>query len=143
MDTDIFDTEISVTNVTKVFIELSASRIHRKMIKKLRSLNSKSVHLVILTVSMIAVIFAAQQQQVQASDDRQASPNDDPITAGWKEGKNDYLNGNAFEYSCPSSNSDTYCSLYRTGYGQGWNAQAGLGRQPGSEPQGSNDNDNN
>jgi Asp/Glu/hydantoin racemase len=61
MDTGIIDTEISVTNTTKGYIELLASRIHRNMIRKLRSINSKSVQLLILTVSMVAVIFAAQQ----------------------------------------------------------------------------------
>jgi hypothetical protein len=78
---------------------------------------------------------ATQQQQVQASDDRQANPSDDAVTAGWKEGKNDYLNGDAKEYSCPSSRPDTYCNLYRIGYDQGWNAQINLGRGYGSEPQ--------
>ena len=39
-----------------------------------------------------------QQQVLQASsDDREADPNDDAMTAGWKEGKNDYLNGDAYD----------------------------------------------
>jgi hypothetical protein len=33
------------------------------MIRKLRSINSKSVQLLILALSLLAVIFAAQQQQ--------------------------------------------------------------------------------
>jgi hypothetical protein len=49
--------------------------------------------------------------------------------------KNDYLNGDPKEYECSSNLPDTYCSLYRSGYEQGWNSQEGLGRPPGSDPQ--------
>jgi hypothetical protein len=49
MDTKIIDTGISLTFVTKVFIELSTS-LHPNMIRKLRSFNSKSMHLLILVV---------------------------------------------------------------------------------------------
>jgi hypothetical protein len=133
MDTDIFDTEISVINITKSYIELSTSRIHQNMIRKLRSFNSKSVHSLILAVSIIAVIFAAQQQ-AQASSDRESNPNDNAWQAGWKEGKNDYLNGDDYEYSCSSDLGDTYCSAYRDGYEIGWYKQQDLGREFGSDP---------
>lgn len=90
---------------------------------------------IIAALLLVTVILTTQQQPIQASNDRQESSSDDAVTAGWKEGKNDYLNGDAREYSCSSSMPDTYCSLYRMGYDQGWNAQEGLGRQPGSDPQ--------
>lgn len=104
------------------------------MIRKAESSNNKSLHMLILAAALLPVIFAAQQQ-VQASSDREANQNDFAGTAGWKEGKNDYLNGNAFEYECSSDNTDTYCSLYRAGYERGWQAQIDLGREYGSDPQ--------
>jgi hypothetical protein len=90
---------------------------------------------IIVAALLVTVSLATQQQPVLASNDREEGSNDDAVTAGWKEGKNDYLNGDAKEYSCSSNMPDTYCSLYRMGYEQGWNAQQGLGRQPGSDPQ--------
>jgi len=107
---------------------------HRMMRMGLKSFNVKSLNVLMVTATLLGSILAIQLQQVQASDDREAGPNDNAVQAGWKEGKNDYLNGDAFEYDCPSSNTDTYCSLYRTGYGQGWSAQENLGRGQGSDP---------
>jgi len=104
------------------------------MIIELKSFNHKSLCALILTIASLSVIPLAQQV-LASSDDRQASSSDDAVSAGWKEGKNDYLNGNSFEYSCPSSRPDTYCGLYRWGYEQGWNSQINLGRGYGSEPQ--------
>ena len=86
---------------------------------------------IIAVLLLVTVILTTQQQPIQASNDRQESSSDDAVTAGWKEGKNDYLNGDAREYSCSSSMPDTYCSLYWMGYDQGWNAQEGLGRRAG------------
>jgi hypothetical protein len=90
---------------------------------------------IIAVTLLVAAILTTQQQPVLASNDREESSNDDAVTAGWKEGKNDYLNGDAKEYSCSSNMPDTYCGLYRYGYEQGWNAQEDLGRPPGSDPQ--------
>lgn len=90
---------------------------------------------IVAAILLVTIILTTQQQPIQASNDRQQRSSDDAVTAGWKEGKNDYLNGDANEYSCSSSMPDTYCSLYRMGYQQGWNAQESLGRQPGSDPQ--------
>jgi hypothetical protein len=111
MDTDIFDTEISLTFVTKVFIELLTSRIHRNMIRKLRSINSKSVQLLILALSLLAVIFAAQQQQAQART---------WFDVGYEDGRNDARNG-VDNNVCPSEldNNDSGCALYRSGYTSG------------------------
>ena len=89
----------------------------------------------ILLVAAILTTTTTTATNVQASSDRVVKSNDDAVSAGWKEGKNDYLNGDAKEYECSSDNTDTYCGLYRMGYNQGWNAQADLGRQPGSDPQ--------
>jgi len=105
------------------------------MIRKPEIFSGKSIHLLILALSLFAVILTTQQQQVQASNDREGKSSDDAVSAGWKEGKNDYLNGNPNEYECSSANTDTYCSLYRMGYGQGWQAQINLGREYGSDPQ--------
>jgi hypothetical protein len=96
---------------------------------------------VTITLAVIALVLGTTTittttviQQVQASDDRTVQEGDDAIKAGWKEGKNDYLNGDAKEYDCPSENTDTYCRLYRTGYERGWDAQQDLGRDYGSDP---------
>jgi hypothetical protein len=99
-----------------------------------KSLNPKSLYILILTLSIFTAVLGTQQAQ-SSSDDRQPGSNDDAITAGWKEGKNDYLNGNSFEYECSSNLPDTYCSLYRMGYQQGWSAQENLGREYGGDPQ--------
>ncbi|MPZ06957.1 MAG: hypothetical protein GEU26_11185 [Nitrososphaeraceae archaeon] len=90
---------------------------------------------IIAAILLVTVILATQQQPIQASNDREVNSNDDAVSAGWKEGKNDYLNGDAKEYECSSNNPDTYCKWYRNGYEQGWNVQIGLGRQQGSDPQ--------
>ena len=91
--------------------------------------------MVVVTLLVAGILTTTPQQQIQASSDREANQNDFAGTAGWKEGKNDYLNGNAFEYECSSDNTDTYCDLYRTGYERGWQAQIDLGREHGSDPQ--------
>jgi hypothetical protein len=85
------------------------------------------------TISTV-VITTTTAQQVQASDDRTVQPEDSAGVAGWKEGKNDYLNGNHYEHDCPSENTDTYCMLYKMGYERGWQAQINLGREYGSDP---------
>jgi hypothetical protein len=41
------------------------------VIKRLSVGNNKSLHLVVLGVTLFGVIFAAQQQQVQATSDRE------------------------------------------------------------------------
>jgi hypothetical protein len=105
------------------------------MTMRIRIVSFKSLFLLILATSLVSSIFGIQQPVRSSSDDREADPNDDPITAGWKEGKNDYLNGDPKEYECSSNLPDTYCSLYRSGYEQGWKSQEGLGRAPGSDPQ--------
>ena len=114
MDTEIIDFEISVTNITKVFIELSTFRIHRNMIRLLLSLNSKSMHLLILAVSIVAVIFAAsQQQQVNAR------------TSGYEQGQSDAKAG-FFDDTCPPSLPDLSCGLYKADYVAGHAAWNGL-----------------
>ena len=88
MDKETFDTEISVTCITKGYIEPSTHRIHRNMIKKLRNLNSKSVILFVLAASIIPVIFTFQQPQqiVQASNDNDgANPYCDKVADNYQD----------------------------------------------------------
>jgi hypothetical protein len=118
MDTNIFDTEKSLTNVTKVFIELSTSHIHRNMIRKLRSLNCKSAYFLVLAVSIIAVIFAAQQHQAYASKSA--------FDQGYADGREARLNGYSNKAYCDPNNNapnpDAYCALYKSGFAAGWAA---------------------
>jgi hypothetical protein len=132
MDTDIFDYEIFVTNIIKSYIELSTSRIHRNMIRKLRSFNSKSMHLLILAASMVAVVFAAQQhQQVQAGEEctsflgKLACAGNNAIQ-GYEQGRDDGkragLNGESS--ACPQSDPlSGYCLGWGSGYDQGKEAR--------------------
>lgn len=88
-----------------------------------------------LTLALIITsLFVVQLQQIKAQNDREYDPNDDAMKAGWKEGKNDYLNGVDDGYNCPSDYGDSYCQLYRSGYNRGWNEQIDLGREFGSDP---------
>lgn len=116
MDTEIFNIEISSTNVTKAFIEYSSSGIHRNMIRKLRSLSSKSVYSVILAMTLIAV-FSAQQL---AHAGRSA------FDQGYADGREARLNGGSSQAYCDpnndASNPDAFCASYKAGYWAGWNA---------------------
>jgi hypothetical protein len=136
MDTNIFDYEISVTNMNKSYIELSASRIHRNMIRKLRNLDSKSVHLLILAVSIVTIIFAASQQQQQVN----------ARTSGYEQGQSDAKAG-FFDDTCPPSLPDLSCGLYKADYVAGhaaWNGLHGgdTGRFSGGDNDGQNTPEN-
>jgi hypothetical protein len=95
----------------------------------------------ILLVAAILTTTTTTATNVQAQSDRDANPGDNAWKAGWKEGKNDYLNGDERAYDCSSDMGDSYCEAYRTGYGIGWDKQADLGRAPGSDPRGDNGDD--
>jgi hypothetical protein len=77
------------------------------MIRQLISINSKSVYLLILAASMVAVIFAAQWQQVYAT--------------GYEQGKADAQSG-IHDSTCPPSlsNDETACGLYKADYERGY-----------------------
>jgi hypothetical protein len=150
MDTELFDTEISVTNITNGYIELSTSRIYWNMIKKLRSLNSKSVILLILAASIISVIFTIQQsQQAQASNDCRYKPIPQDIACelgnaatgydnGYSDGKNAGANGRSS--SCPQSDSlSGYCLGWNDGWRDGADARRDMEQETGGN---NNDNDN-
>lgn len=67
MDTDVFDTEISLTKVTNVFIELPSSRIHRNMISRPECFRSKSI-LALNTVAAITTLTYGQMAQATYSN---------------------------------------------------------------------------
>jgi hypothetical protein len=69
MDTDIIDTETSITNVTNSYIELSTSCVHRNMVTKLRSIKFKSVYLLVVTVFLTSAAVVSQQQIKAQNDD--------------------------------------------------------------------------
>jgi hypothetical protein len=130
MDTDVFDTEISLTNMTKVFIELSASHIHRNMIRKLRSLNSKSMHPLILAASIVAVIFAAQHQVQAAPNDNWLANLGEAQNQGRDDGERDAENGYSKSPSCPSNYGAGLCVAYNHGYNEGYDAEIMAGGSP-------------
>jgi hypothetical protein len=102
------------------------------MIKKLRSLNAKSMYLLILAASMVAVIFAAQQQ-VKAQDNCEGKralekfgcQGDNAIQGyqqGYSDGKSAGFNGESS--SCPQSDSTSgYCLGWGAGYNKGQDAR--------------------
>jgi hypothetical protein len=97
---------------------------------------SASVSVIIVAILLLAGFFSTQQQfkQARATSDRESNSGEFAGSAGWKEGKNDYLSGKPYGYSCSSDNTDTYCDLYRMGYERGWQEQINLGREYGTDP---------
>ena len=108
------------------------------------SIKSKSICLLILTVSAFAVIFVSQQQ-AQAKT---------WFDVGYEDGRNDARNG-VDNNVCPSEldNNDTGCALYRSGYTSGHairgflhtedNNDGGGTTEDDGEFEDSNDNNNN
>lgn len=119
------------------------------MLKKLRSLNSKSLILLILTASIIAVIFTIpQSQQAQASNDCRDKPFPQDIACGLGNAAAGYDNGysagkhagaNGEGRSCPQSDS---LSGYCLGWKDGWNDGADARRDMEQETGGNNNNNN-
>jgi hypothetical protein len=105
------------------------------MIRQLISINNKSMYLLILAVSMVAVIFAAQQQQAQAQT---------WFDVGYADGSNDAKNG-VDNNVCPSeldgSENDAGCALYRSGYSAGHAARGLLHPEDNSNDGGNNEDD--
>jgi hypothetical protein len=88
--------------------------------------NQESFIVVMGVIAISSMAILQQTQQVQATLFR--GPGYD---AGYAEGKDDYLVGNAKEYDCSPNNSDDYCQDYRNGYDDGWEKQEDLGRSQG------------
>ena len=88
------------------------------MIRTLRSLDSKSMYPLILAVSIIAVIFAAQQHQAYASKSA--------FDQGYADGREARLTGSPNKAYCDpynnAPNPDAYCALYKSGFSAGWTA---------------------
>jgi len=71
------------------------------------------MYLLILAVSMVAVIFTAQQQQAQAQT---------WFDVGYDDGRNDArtgVNNNVCPSELDNAANDAQCALYRSGYSAG------------------------
>ena len=122
------------------------------MIKKLRSLSSKSVILLILAASIITVIFTIpQSQQAHASNDCRDKPFPQDIACGLGDAATGYDNGysdgknagaNGRSSSCPQSDSVSgYCLGWNDGWRDGADARTDMEQETGSNNN-NDDNDN-
>ena len=86
------------------------------MIRIQKSFKSKNIQLLVLVLSVLAVLLTQQIQQAYAQQ-----PN------GYNAGKNDRMDGNGFNDSCPEEASGHVdCVAYKAGYFLGYNAEGAL-----------------
>jgi hypothetical protein len=94
--------------------------------------------LLILAVSVVAVIFAAQQQEQAFA--KKNILNDlgnamdqggDEFSAGQDAGRDAFRTTGVYDERCTPNGNDAWCAGYMTGYTAGWNGLAGSGKECG------------
>lgn len=89
------------------------------MIRNQKNFKSKSIQLFVLALSVLAVLLTQQVQQANASTN--------VFNAAWNAGKNDRMDGNSYNDTCPDElTSDAQCVSWKSGYAVGWNVEGGL-----------------
>jgi hypothetical protein len=89
------------------------------MEKNQKNFKPRYIHLLILSLSVLAVLLPQQVQQVNASVN--------VFDAAWNAGKNDRMDGNSYNDTCPDElDSDAQCVSWKSGYAIGWNVEGGL-----------------
>jgi hypothetical protein len=105
--------------LTKSYIDLFIFKFHLFMIRNEKSYKSRNIQLFVLVLSVLAVLLTQQVQQANASTN--------VFSAGWNAGKNDRMDGNSYNDTCPDElTSDAQCVSWKAGYGVGWNVEGGL-----------------